>query len=130
MDDLVIYSASKFLPAVECRLQTVISRIESWTQTHGFKFSGRKTVMVNFNRKRGPLVEPKVYLYGNAIRCEKSAKYLGVIFDERMRWSEHVKDLKTRTTKALDVLKCVSGTKWGGDRTSLLRLYRALSGQR
>ena len=126
VDDLVIYSASKLLPAVERRLQTVISRIESWTQTHGFKFSERKTVMVNFNRKRGPLVEPKVYLYGNAIRCEKTAKCLGVIFDERMRWSEHVKDLKTRTTKALDVLKCVSGAKWGGDRTSLLRLYRAL----
>ena len=51
---------------------------------------------------------------------------MGLVFDQRLRWTDHLKQLKIRTTKALDILKCVSGTRWGGDKTSLLRLYRSL----
>ena len=126
VDDLVIYSSSRYLPAIERRLQRAINVIENWTATHGFKFSVNKTTMVHFNRKRGPQAEPCVTLYGNRINCRASAKYLGAVFDQRLRWTEHIKELKTRATRALDVLKCVSGSKWGGDRTSLLRLYRSL----
>ena len=71
-------------------------------------------------------MEPHVTLYGSRSKSERSARYLGVIFDEGLRWTEHIKELKSRATKALDILKSVSGTKWGGDRESLLRLYRAL----
>ena len=37
-----------------------------------------------------------------------------------------MESLKTKAMKALNILKCVSNTKYGGDRTSLLRLYRSL----
>ncbi|GFT96973.1 RNA-directed DNA polymerase from mobile element jockey [Trichonephila clavipes] len=36
------------------------------------------------------------------------------------------KHLKIRSAKALNILKVLANTRWGADRTSLLRLYRAL----
>ncbi|GFV43765.1 RNase H domain-containing protein [Trichonephila clavipes] len=36
------------------------------------------------------------------------------------------KDLKIRSANALNILKVLANTHWGADRTSLLRLYRAL----
>ena len=126
VDDLVIYTASRYLPAIERRLQTAVNKLEGWTLSHGFKFSIRKTVVVQFHRKYGPQREPSIKLYGEEIKCEKLVKYLGLVFDQRLRWTEHIKRLKTRTSKALDILKSVSGTKWGGDRITLLRLYRSL----
>ena len=57
---------------------------------------------------------------------QPSMKYLGLIFDQRLRWKEQINDLKIRCNKAMDILKCLSRTSWGGDRTTLLRLYKAL----
>ena len=126
VDDLVIYTSSRYLPSIERRLQAAVNKLEKWTENHGFKFSAGKSIMVHFHRKNGPQTEPSITLYNNQLKCEKHAKYLGLIFDQRLRWTEHIKTLKVRATKALDIMKCVSGTKWGGDRTSLLRLYRSL----
>lgn len=126
VDDLVIYTSSQYIPSIERRLQTSISRIEQWTKTNGFKFSTQKTVATHFHRKRGLQTEPSLFLYGNPIIFKSSTKYLGMIFDQRLRWTDHITMLKTKTTKALNILKCLSNTKWGGDRTTLLRLYRSI----
>ncbi|GFY39597.1 putative RNA-directed DNA polymerase from transposon X-element [Trichonephila inaurata madagascariensis] len=50
----------------------------------------------------------------------------GLIFDQSLRFHCHLKDLKIRSTKALNILKILANTRWGADQTSLLRLYRAL----
>ncbi|GFT43274.1 putative RNA-directed DNA polymerase from transposon X-element [Trichonephila clavipes] len=50
----------------------------------------------------------------------------GLVFDQSLRFHRHLKDLKIRGTKALNILKVLANTRWGADRTSLLRLYRAL----
>ena len=126
VDDLVVYTSSTYLPATERRLQNAINKLEKWTGIHGFRFSTRKTVMVHFHRKRSLRREPSVMLYNTQLKCEKNVKYLGLVFDQRLRWTDHISQLKVRATKALDILKCVFGTKWEGDRTSLLRLYRSL----
>ncbi|GFS51092.1 uncharacterized protein TNIN_42711 [Trichonephila inaurata madagascariensis] len=50
----------------------------------------------------------------------------GLIFDQSLRFHRHLKDLKIRSSKALNSLKVLANIRWGADRTSLLRLYRAL----
>ncbi|GFV37406.1 uncharacterized protein TNCV_3956531 [Trichonephila clavipes] len=48
------------------------------------------------------------------------------LFDQSLRFHRHLKDLKIGSAKALNILKVLASTRWGADRTSLLRLYRAL----
>ena len=51
---------------------------------------------------------------------------MGLIFDSRLKWTEHIKYLRTSCTKAMSMLKVLSHINWSVDRVSLLRLHRAL----
>ena len=51
---------------------------------------------------------------------------MGLLFDKKLSFIPHIKALKAKCLKALDVLKVLSNTNWGGDRSVLLNLYRSL----
>ena len=69
--------------------------------------------------------EPTLTLNGLAIPVVQQHKFLGVIFD-KLSFMPHIKYLKARCLKALNLLKVVSRFDWGADSIVLLRLYRAL----
>ena len=47
---------------------------------------------------------------------------MGLPFDKKLSFIPHIKALKKKCLKALDVLKVLSNTNWGGDRSVLLNL--------
>ena len=51
---------------------------------------------------------------------------MGLLFDKKLSCISHIKALKAKCLKALDILKELSNTDWGGDRSVLLNLYRSL----
>ena len=53
-------------------------------------------------------------------------KFLGLTFDSKLTFLPHIKMLKAKCLKALNILKVVSSTDWGADKTILLNLYRSL----
>ena len=69
---------------------------------------------------------PELLLGKQTIKVVKEAKFLGIIFDSKLNFISHIKSLKTKCLKALNIIKCVSSTKLGGDQKTLLNLYRAL----
>ncbi|GFR32545.1 putative RNA-directed DNA polymerase from transposon X-element [Trichonephila clavata] len=124
-DEQISYS-SKFLNVSERQIQTTINNFTKWAEQNGFVFSTEKTVSVVFSRKRGVFPNPELFIGRSLIKVVKEFKFLGLIFDQSLRFHRHLKDLKIRSTKALNILKVLANTRWGADRTSLLRLYRAL----
>ena len=48
------------------------------------------------------------------------------IFDRKLSFIPHIKHLKEKCTKALNLLRVVSHTTWGADQQTLLHLYRSL----
>ena len=126
VDDLMLSASSRFLPALSRRVQTAISRCEHWATDHGFVFSPHKTVALHFAPRRSGEPAPALTLSGNPINFEREVKFLGMTVDNRLSWRPHLLALKTKSMKALNILKCLSGTSWGADRQSLLLLYRSI----
>ncbi|GFR05266.1 putative rna-directed dna polymerase from mobile element jockey-like protein [Trichonephila clavata] len=124
--DVQISYSSKFLNVAERQIQTNINNFTKWTEQNGFVFSTEKTVSVVFSRKRGVFPNPELFSGRSLIKVVKEFKFLGLIFDQSLRFHRHLKDLKIRSAKVLNILKVLANTRWGADRTSLLRLYRAL----
>ena len=60
------------------------------------------------------------------IQFVKEAKFLGLIWDTKLTFEPHIKYLIARCQKSLNILKVLSRTEWGADRTTLLKLYRSL----
>ena len=119
-------SVNKYTKTCERRLQCCLNKIEKWCIENGFKFSKTKSVCVHFNKKRGILPEPNLTLNGQKIKVVKETKFLGVIFDQKLSFIPHMKALKAKCLKALDIIKVVSNQEWGADKSVLLRLYRSL----
>ena len=56
----------------------------------------------------------------------EESKFLGVIFDRKLSFIPHIRYLKAKCLRALNLLKVLSHTSWGADRFTLLHLYRSL----
>jgi ribonuclease HI len=63
---------------------------------------------------------------GKPIKIVKETKFLGLIFDNKLSFIQHINYLRSRCLKALDIIKVLANTQWGADSTVLLQLYRTL----
>ena len=70
--------------------------------------------------------DPSLTMGGDPIKVVKEMRFLGLVFDTKLSFLPHIRALKARCMKALDVLRVLSATEWGADSTILLQLYRAL----
>ena len=71
-------------------------------------------------------MDPVLKLDNDHIQFVKEAKFLGLIWDTKLTFEPHIKYLKARCQKSLNILKVLSRTEWGADRNTLLKLYRSL----
>ena len=126
VDDLSLSFAASKMPVAERKLQLTIDRVIKWGEHRGFKFSFSKSVVVHFCRLRGVHPDPDLYMHGQRISCMEQTRFLGLIFDNRLTWIPHLKDLKSRCMKALDILRILSHTSWGADRHQLLHIHKSL----
>ena len=125
-DDFCICFRSKSMRTIERHLQQNLNKIEHWATNNGFKFSKSKTQCVHFCQMRKQHDDPVLTLYGSPIPVVQEYKYLGLIFDKKLSFIPHIKYLKAKCLKALNILKVLSHTTWGADRLTLLHLYRYL----
>jgi len=53
-------------------------------------------------------------------------KILGITFDSRLTWSQHIKSLKVSTNKALNLIKLLSHTNWGCETETLIKIFKSI----
>ena len=70
--------------------------------------------------------DPVLKLDGSVIPVVDQYKFLGIIFDKKLSFIPHIKYLKSKCNKALQLLRVIAHTDWGADRQILLKLYRSL----
>ena len=56
----------------------------------------------------------------------EETKVLGVIFDRRLSFAPHLKYVKKKGSKALNILKVMGNTEWRAAQKVMLHLYRSL----
>ena len=114
------------MATIERQLQQNLNKIENLATSNGFKFSKSKTQCVHFCQLRKQHYDLVLHLYGLPIPVVEESKFLGILFDRKLSFIPHIKYLKAKCLKALNLLKVLSNTSCGADRTTLLELYRSL----
>ncbi|KAL2696035.1 hypothetical protein AAEP93_003335 [Penicillium crustosum] len=76
-----------------------VPRIEERARRTGFSFAAEKTELIHLTRKKGDHLRGKVSFDGTDIKPSPTAKLLGVVFDQGLRWKEHVQQAIKRATK-------------------------------
>lgn len=126
VDDVQISFSSCNLSSCERQLQVSINKMSKWADENGFRFSPEKTVCVHFSLRRGLSLEPSLQLNSISVPVKQEHKFLGVVFDKKLTFLAHIKELKKKCLQASNILKVLSHMSWGSDRRCLVRLYNAL----
>jgi len=126
VDDFLIVYRSKYIHIIERHLQRSLNMLSHWADTNGFKFSSSKTVCMHLCRLRNAHPNPELKLNGTLIPVVEQTKFIGVIFDNKLTFLPHIRYLKEKCLKALNLLRVVAHTSWGADQHTLLHLYRSL----
>ena len=71
-------------------------------------FQKLKLNVYTFVKLRRMHAYPKLHIYGTQIPVVKEAKFLGLIFDHKLSFIPHIKTLKAKCLKALDILSPLS----------------------
>ena len=91
-------------------MQLCVNSVQKWVSENGFRFSISKTVCVHFHQQYVFVVvfsslffppffslspDPNILLGKTAIKVVREAKFLGVIFDTKLTFKNHIQYLKT-----------------------------------
>ena len=88
-DDGALWKRGRNVRRVVNKIQDGIRRVEEWGMKWGFKFSVEKNKFMLFTKKR-LREDSEVKLYGSNLERVESFPFLGVYFDARLTWKEHV----------------------------------------
>jgi ribonuclease HI len=130
VDDFLIAFRSSNMSIIERQLQMNLEKLQKWSYENGFKFSKNKTVCMHFYPRANLQPEPTIMIDNSKIKVVSQHKFLGILLDSKLAFIPHIKDLRTRCFKSLNILKVVSKLSWGGDSKVLLKLYRAITRSR
>ena len=101
--------------------------IQEWATGNGFIFGAHKCKVLHFTAPRTRVQRPPNVRIGNTpLPVEESTKFLGLWWDSHLSFKKHIRALKTECKEALNLIRVVAYLKWGGDRETLLMLYRAI----
>ena len=90
------------------------NKLQQWATDNGFRFSKTKIVCMHICQKRGLHLDPQLFLVQSPIPVVEETRFLGLIFDRRLSFVPHLKFVKKKGLKSLDILKV------------MLQLYRFL----
>ncbi|GBM32481.1 hypothetical protein AVEN_156581-1 [Araneus ventricosus] len=120
IDDLQISCQGSNTNLIERQLQNEVNKLVAWCNNNGHTISPEKSRCVHFCRKRNLHLDPAIHIQNIAIPVVDDIWFLGVIFDHKFTFLPHILHFRKRCERSLNILKVLSKTSWGNDRTSLL----------
>ena len=95
VDDFALCVSGKTLNRVERAMLLFVNSVQKWVTENGFKFSTSKTVCIHFHQQYIFFPDPNIFLGKTPIKVVREAKFLGVIFDMKLTFKNHIQYLKT-----------------------------------
>jgi hypothetical protein len=96
-DDTAILATHSNPTTASMNIQAHLRKIEHWTRKWRLKINETKSAHIAFTLRKETC--PPVHINQAIIPQTETVKYLGLHFDKRLTWGEHV----TKTSKLLDL---------------------------
>jgi ribonuclease HI len=125
-DDSSIWKIGGSLKHLQKTLQNQLDVIAKWCDEWGFIINAKKTVSITFTHKRNSPTASLFTVNNLPIAHEKSCRFLGMLFDSRLSWSQHIAYIIDRTKPRINLLRSLAGQSWGCGKQAMLTVYRTL----
>ena len=124
VDDVLICYSSKNIVTIERKMQQCINKILKWTMKNGFKISHNKTKCMHFCKICKMHNQPTLTLNGSEIPITQQYKFLGITLDPKLSFIPHIKQLRIKCNKTIQLLRIIAHTDWGADKKNLNQIIQ------
>ena len=122
-DDTNIFIQGKDLKKMEKDLNTEIKKLSLWFKTNKLSPNIKKTCTMTFSNTPSVRNRPNdIYIDGIEIDTVNHTQFLGVIIDNKINWSDHIKYICNKISKSIGIIKKVTSKL---NKKTLVNLYYA-----
>ena len=123
-DDLVIWNTHQIAGISAVYLNDDLKRLEQYCNKWKLKLNQTKTVYTIFTNSAKVASKSLSLKYnGQPLKKETNPVYLGVTMDQRMTLEKHMRNVKEKASRRLNIIKRLASTTWGADKNTLRQLY-------
>jgi ribonuclease HI len=108
------------------KLNALVPHATAWSNSHACRFDVLKFQLVHFTRNKRLYKPLSLFIEGIEIKAKESAKYLGLVLDQCLRWKEQADAaIATGTTTLLAVSRLTRPT-FGMPHRHIRKLFRSV----
>ena len=127
-DDITIYSSDKNYTIAQQRLQPYLEDVQTWTKANDLKLNTSKTMTTLFTPDPAEYRdELSLQLDNTRLPTIRNPKILGLTFDPKLTFNEHIKTSKDKAEKTINILKALTSTHWGKNKETLTNTYKTVT---
>jgi hypothetical protein len=104
----------------------MLAKAEERRRKNGAQFEKTKYILIHLTRNRNIRTDAVICIEGTSILPSKEAKYLGVIFDEDLKFCAHTNQAVKKGAQFGLVIGSIARAKWGAPFHYLLRLFTSI----
>lgn len=125
-DDIAIYVTKKTFGERSEHVKRAVERLKEELAEIGLDLQPKKTVIMDFDKKNTrPLIDT-IQIAGENIKISRETKFLGIIFDNKLKFEKQCSVMKEKARRANSVLKYCNGISKGMEVNTALMLYKSL----
>jgi hypothetical protein len=109
------------------KLKEILAEAEQWRKRHGVQFEKSKYILIHFTRNHRDHTGAALMIDGTTITPTKEAKYLGVVFDQRLKYRAHMNLTVKKGTQFGLAIGGIARATWGALFKYLRRLFTSVT---
>ena len=124
-DDILVIVRGMHLDSLMGVMQQSLKAVDTWCRT-GLSVNPSKTDAVIFTKRYKWSTTSTLELEKQRLEISKSAKYLGVILDNKLTWKDHIENKSNKFISTLWLCRRAIGNNWGLKPDTLLWIFTAI----
>ena len=107
------------------KLQDILKELEHFCSKWRIGINANKTKLLLFQIQKKQNTTPNLWLCKEQLKYSDEAKFLGVTFDSKLSFENHINDIVNRCRKRLNLLKAIRGKTWGASPLIIMQTYKS-----
>ena len=95
-DDANIIITADTIEQISDKLETLTKNLVDWVNSNGLVLNLKKTKYMIFSQTHNTELPQPLFIADTLIEHKHEARFLGVIIDEKLNWSQHIATLKSK----------------------------------
>src|SRR5580692_3689751 len=120
-DDITTLTSHPKIETAEHTIQPYWHQLHQWTQDNDLQLNATKSTCTLFTPDPAEYNSSfNLQIHNITIPTTKHSKILGLTFDPKLNYSEHIKIIKEKANNTTTIIKALTGTKWGKQKETLV----------